>query len=236
MTDIGEPLRGNVAHPTRVGSTVRRDAGAWTPGVHALLHHLRRNGFDGVPRPLGFADDGREILDYIEGVDGRLVAPTEASLRSAMRLIRDFHDASVGFDAPRGTVWNAKSFTADRTGERAEIVGHNDLAPYNTIYRDGAAVAIVDWDFAAPSSRLWDFANAAWSFTPLYPSELAVRLGYNPDDTIARLRIVCDTYGIDDRARLLEVVETRLRATHDESHDYVRFVTENRHNWTRQLV
>ena len=230
-----EPLRGNVAHPVRVGNTVHRDAGGWTPTIHSLLEHLRGRGFEGAPRPIGLDDDGREVLEYIDGVDGRLVPPSDRSLRSAIRLIREMHDATVDFQAPPDAVWNAKPFTTDRSGERVEVIAHNDLAGYNTIYRDGLAVAIIDWDFAAPASRLWDLAHAAWSFTPLYPTELAVRLGYDPDRTIHRLRTICDTALIDDRRSFIDVVELRLRAAHEPTHDYVRFFAERRDEWRRQL-
>jgi hypothetical protein len=42
----------------RVGDTVRRPAGPWTPAVHALLDHLHGVGFHGAPRPLGLDDRG----------------------------------------------------------------------------------------------------------------------------------------------------------------------------------
>src|ERR1700750_1023228 len=45
---------GNVAAGVvRVGDTVRKPAGFWTPAVDALLTHVRRAGFAGAPRPLG---------------------------------------------------------------------------------------------------------------------------------------------------------------------------------------
>ena len=47
---------GNVAAGVvRVGGTVRKPAGFWTPAVEALLSHLRCSGFTGAPRPLGRA-------------------------------------------------------------------------------------------------------------------------------------------------------------------------------------
>jgi hypothetical protein len=88
----------------RVGDTVRRPAGPWTPAVHALLTHLHDVGFDGAPRPLGIDEQGREVLTFIPGtvawpnhfhlLDG------DAQLRRAARLIREFHDAVAGFSTP----------------------------------------------------------------------------------------------------------------------------------------
>jgi len=192
-------------------------------------------GFDGAPRPLGLDDHGREMLEWIDGVDGRMVTPTQASLRSAIALIRRLHDASASFVPPRGAVWNTQPFMVDRSGDDPDIIGHHDLATYNLIYRDSVAVAVIDWDFAGPSSRLWDFANAAWTFTPMYPDELLIRLGYDPEHRAQRFQVICDTYGVDDRQRLLELIGLRLRSTHDPSHEYVRFFDAHVDSWVREF-
>jgi hypothetical protein len=52
----------------RVGGTVRRPAGPWTRTVHAYLRHLERQGFSGAPRVLGFDEQGREVLSFLDGV------------------------------------------------------------------------------------------------------------------------------------------------------------------------
>ena len=235
MSDLIQPLRGNVANPIRVGNTVRRDSGPWTPAVHALLRHVRASGFDGAPLPLGLDEDGREVLEYIDGVDGREVAPSDANLRSAISLIRSIHDATVGFDSSN-RVWNTKRFMVDQTGDTDEIVAHNDLGTWNVIYRDERAVAIIDWDFAAPASRLWDLASATWCFTPMYPDDLIRRLGYDPSKRAGRFRIICDTYDVDDRLLLLDVIRLRLHASHPPDHDYVRFFEANMNEWKRDFA
>jgi len=58
---------GNVGGAVRAGNTVRRAAGRWTPAVHALLAHLAAKNLPGAPRPLGFDDQGREVLTFMEG-------------------------------------------------------------------------------------------------------------------------------------------------------------------------
>jgi hypothetical protein len=236
MSDLIQPLRGNVANPIRVGNTVHRDTGPWTPTVHALLRHIRERGFDGAPTPLGVNEDGREVLEYIEGVDEREIAPTEASLRSAISLIRRFHDATVGFDQSDRHVWNTQPFVVDQSGDAPEIVAHNDLGTWNLIYRDAVAVAIVDWDFAAPASRLWDLASATWCSTPMYPDSLIARLGYDPSERPRRFRIICDTYGVDDPRRLLDVIRLRLHASHPPDHDYVSFFESHLSAWKRDFL
>jgi hypothetical protein len=62
--DDEEPLSGgNVSDGVvRVGDTVRRPAGPWTPAVHALLTHLHDAGFDAAPRPLGLDDRWRGFV------------------------------------------------------------------------------------------------------------------------------------------------------------------------------
>src|SRR5262245_21022678 len=65
------PLRGgNVSTVHRVGDTVRRNTGPWTPAVHAMLRHLEYVGFTGSPRVLGVDERGREVLSYLEGECG----------------------------------------------------------------------------------------------------------------------------------------------------------------------
>jgi len=64
------PLPGggrSVVH--RRGDVVIRDAGPWTPAVHALLRHLEDAGFAAAPRLVGSGLDteGREMLTFIDG-------------------------------------------------------------------------------------------------------------------------------------------------------------------------
>src|ERR1039457_48578 len=99
MTDAETPLSGgNMSSGiVRVGDTVRRPAGPWTPAVHALLSHLHAAGFRGAPRPLGIDERGRETPSsppappagpaHFQLLDG------DGQLCRAARLIRDFHDA-----------------------------------------------------------------------------------------------------------------------------------------------
>jgi hypothetical protein len=62
------PLSGGlVTFVVRVGETVRRATGPWSPAVHALLRHLDDNGFDGASRFVGTDHRGREILTFNNG-------------------------------------------------------------------------------------------------------------------------------------------------------------------------
>jgi hypothetical protein len=62
-----EPLSGGgLTGAKRVGSTVHRATGPWTPAVHALLRHLERVGFE-APRVIGIDEEGREVLTFVAG-------------------------------------------------------------------------------------------------------------------------------------------------------------------------
>ncbi len=62
--EIEIPLPGGTVNEVvvRVGNTVRRSTGPWTPAVHALLRHLESVGFEYSPRVLGFDAKGREVF------------------------------------------------------------------------------------------------------------------------------------------------------------------------------
>jgi hypothetical protein len=56
---------GRAGGAVRVGDTVCRASGPWTPAVHALLSHLAGQKFAGSPRPLGTDRQGREMLTFL---------------------------------------------------------------------------------------------------------------------------------------------------------------------------
>lgn len=160
---------GNTGGAVRVGDTVRRTAGPWTPAVHALLAHLDAVGFAGAPRPLGLDDQGREVLTFLEGatVDSSKPWPgwvyAEKTLDQVARWLRSYHEAIADFVPPVGAVW--------REGARWSpglIVGHNDVAPYNAAWHKDTLAGFFDWDFAAPVTVEWDLAFTAFSWVPLH--------------------------------------------------------------------
>jgi hypothetical protein len=201
---------GNVTGATRVGTTVRRRTGPWTPAIHPLLRHLERVGFEAAPRVLDFDGQGREVLNYIEGEtssDPRVSFGTDEALAEVARLLLRYHDATTSFVPVLDAPWHFQA-GAPTTGE---VICNNDIAPWNTVVHDGQAVAFIDWDFATPGPRIWDVTHALWRFVPLYDG---------PDSgTVAeqsgRLRLFCDAYGLRDLAELLPTISRRQRALHD---------------------
>ena len=199
---------GNMTAVVRVGDTVRRTAGPWTPTVHAFLRHLRAAGFGLVPEPLGIDERGREILRLLPGAAPAYPFPayvwTDATLAAAASTLRAFHDAGAGF---AGTGWRWPP------AELVEVICHNDFAPYNLMFEDDRLTGVIDLDLVAPGPRIRDVAYAGYRFVPLTDPA-------NPDapfpgaaEQARRLTAFCETYG-DPRIRPAEVVSAaagRLR-------------------------
>ena len=196
--DSEEPLPGGVANQgrvVRVGDTVRRPPRRTAAATHALLRHLESVGFGGAPRFLGIDAEDREVLSYIAGSTVLPPYPewafTDEALASVAHLLRSFHEAVRDFDAAPH-VWPASPPAAFA----GELVSHNDLNLDNVVFRDGRAVALIDFDLASPGSRLWDVACAARLWAPLRP-DARIRDARRGRST-ERLRVFVDAYGADD--------------------------------------
>jgi aminoglycoside phosphotransferase (APT) family kinase protein len=77
---------------------------------------------------------------------------------------------------------------------------------------------MIDWDLARPGDPRDDLAFAAWQWAPLHhPGMLAGgELGHWEDpERERRLRLLVDTYGLEDRAGFLDRVVARMRASID---------------------
>lgn len=206
------PLLGGTANRGRVhrvGDTVRRPMRPTSDATHALLRHLERVGFDGAPWVLGVDAEGREVLSYVPGQAVTAPAPawglTDEALRSVGRLLRRFHDAAATFD-PTPYRWSHPAPAPfDGWG-----IAHNDPNLDNVVFRDGRAVALIDFDLAGPGSPVWDVAAAARLWAPLRdPVDTAdVRRGRE----LERTRILVDAYGLDDAGRAAFL--TALRDSH----------------------
>lgn len=202
-----ESFTGGLQQVVKIGSTVRRQTGPWTPLVHDLLRQVRDRGFTGAPRPLGLDDQGREILTFLPGVVGAYPmtpgARSEQALVSAARLLRQYHDATSGFAERHPKGWQLPS------REPVEVVCHGDFGPHNCVLDGSRVVGVIDFDTAHPGPRLWDVAYAVYRFAPLAPDgKLA--------EQARRARLFCDSYGLGaERAHLVPAVENRLDALVD---------------------
>jgi hypothetical protein len=205
-----EVLHGGVANAgavVRRGEHVLRPSNPHTGSIHRFLTTLHETGFDGASVPVGVDPDGRERLLFIPGEVAVAPLPAwfqaDAVLASIADLMRRFHEAARSFD-PTGESWSDEM--EDPAG--GPVVVHNDVCPENVVFRDGVAVALIDFDFAAPGRPVHDLASMARMCGPVDDDTSAARLGWGPVDQPARLRLVADTYGLDadGRHELLDVL------------------------------
>jgi hypothetical protein len=214
--DVEELPGGNLSRVVRVGDTVRRPAGAWTPAVHALLDHLERKAFDAAPTAHGLDDEGREVLSYLPGETAGDAKPwpawcwSEETLRGVARLLRRYHDSVADFAPAADAAWRL----SPRPLRPGEVVCHNDVAPYNLVQRPDGRLALIDWDVAGPGPAVDDVAFAARSFAPLHPDDECLQLGFGqPQERGRRLRVFLDEYGLAERDDFVERVQARLNAS-----------------------
>jgi hypothetical protein len=209
-----QPLTGGIANAgkvVRVGAHVLRPSSPHSGSIHAFLRAVRHAGFSGAPMPVGLEEDGRERLEFIDGEVPDTPYPTwsqsDTALASVARLLRELHDAARSFD-PRGHTWSEA--LADPAG--GVVVCHNDVELSNVVFRDGIAVALLDFEFAAPGRPVYDLAQLARLCVPIEDDVDQARLGWQPADRPARLRLVADAYGLDEegRAELLPALDDAL--------------------------
>ncbi len=199
---------GNVGGALRIGKTVRRATGPWSPSVHGLLEHLRRSGLVAVPLVFGADERGREVLGYLDGrvpdVNGELIATD--TLADAMRWLRRFHDVVADY-RPAG-VWR----TTNRPLDADEIICHHDFAPYNVALggpADGErVVGVFDWDMAGPGRPIDDLAFAAWNWVPLFRD-------VGTSVSARRLEVMASAYAGVAAVEILDHVVPRLQRSVD---------------------
>jgi hypothetical protein len=197
---------GNSTLVTRVGHTVRRGTGPWTPAVHAFLDALRAAGVAEVPEALGIDEHGREILTFLPGDAAHYPLPQwvwdPSILHGAGTLLRRIHDAGAGL-ARADLQWQLP------THHPVEVVCHNDAAPYNMVFRDEQLVGLIDFDTASPGPRIWDFAYLAYRLVPLGENGGEDAPGEN--DRWSRLDALIKAYGVQFGHRdVFETLTIRL--------------------------
>ncbi|WP_315095139.1 phosphotransferase [uncultured Cellulomonas sp.] len=198
---------GNVGGAVRVGDTVRRPTGPWTPAVHELLRFLDDAGLGRIPRVLGIDDRDREILTFLPGrvLDIGRETLSDAQVRSAMAWLREYHATVAGF--PRDSRrWRF----LERALAPGEIVCHHDTAMYNMAFDGEELAGVFDWDVAGPGIPLDDVAIFAWNGAVLFPDADA-------DEVAHGLRTTADGYGggLDPHA-LLDHVLVRMTGAADK--------------------
>jgi aminoglycoside phosphotransferase (APT) family kinase protein len=173
--------------------------------VFDLLHHLEREGFAGAPRALGFDEQGREILTYIEGEVAAQRQPGHPGggdlpdyvwrddvLVHLGALLRTYHDAAATFP------WAGREWLLE-TCQPVETICHNEVFPWNTVFREGVPVAFIDWDTAAPGPRAWEMGFVAWHWVPFWHDKLCQTAGLPTGvaEKARRFRLLLDAYGLE---------------------------------------
>jgi hypothetical protein len=208
----------------RIGDTVRRPLRPFSLTVQAYLAHLRDVGFAGAPLPLGVDEQGREVLSFVPGEVHRHPIPPEAAgddvLVALARLIRALHEASAGWVPPADAVWGGSPASRGRIAAQAELVGHRDYATGNVVFRDGLPAALIDFDLAMPTTRLYDIANALWYWAPFKWGDPRDRAPALADADIPhRVAVFADAYGMTpgQRAELAPLAVEIARRYHEDS-------------------
>lgn len=197
----------------RVGDTVRRPVSDASPRVRRLLDFLQSAGFQGAPRFLGIDDSGRDTLSFVPGDTAGRPWPSwvadESSAISVARLVRAYDDAVQPLGVPG---WARADDAADPLGCPGSIAGpatflaHMDITPENVVFRDGTAVALIDFDLLRPATRAEEVANlllwwGAWM--PVADRDPVMR----GVDAASRAAMLVDAYGLGpaDRAKIVGV-------------------------------
>src|SRR5207248_6215100 len=141
-----EVLHGGVANAgavVRAGGHVLRPSNEHSASILEFLSELELAGFRGAPIPVGLEPDSRERLCFIPGDVAVPPYPdwaqTDNALASVAVLIRSLHDVSAVVDTDAMT-WSSEM--ADPAG--GPVICHNDVCLENVVFREGAAVALLD--------------------------------------------------------------------------------------------
>lgn len=214
--------KGNLSDVIQVGNIIYRDIKPQSKSIHRLLLHLEKMGIQFCPRFLGLNDNNQEMLSFVEGEtiedypEINDIHKKIITVQMAAKMLREYHDATLDFKRFPEDIW----FLNYEGKLQAEVICHNDFAPYNVTFNGNLPIGVIDFDTACPAPRIWDVAYAVYRFVPLGMTV------YNPDTKKYRryditldcserkllLRTFLDTYGIGDASEVLENVIMRLQA------------------------
>ena len=191
----------------------------YTAGTHALLKHLESVGFRGAPRSFGWDSKGRHLVEWVDGIRADHPQAPDAALdpENIGAFMREMHDALESFVPPPDVMWFEGLLAP---GE--DLIVHQDIAPSNIVVAPDGRLVAIDWDAAAPGTRLWDLAHAAHAFAPLSRDGLGAQLSA---DRLARF---ADGYGLSavDRQELLPLLAVRSESMY-EYLDHMRVTGES---------
>jgi len=136
------------------------------------------------------------VVSFIEGEVSNYplstAARSQTALVSAGKLLRAFHEATLGFAAITD---DTVDWMLPARHPRA-VMCHGDFAPYNTVLRGETAVGLIDFDTAHPGPREWDIAYGLYRWSAFHHPETDGVFG-SIDEQIARAVQFCVAYGLD---------------------------------------
>lgn len=226
-----------------VDGTVRRPRRPNSEAVQRFLSKLRVTGCSVVPDALGFDTQGRETLSFVRGdVPRRPLPPfaeTGETLYEIGVLLRQFRVAAESYKPNPADRWFAKP--AIPGAFTAPVVGHNDIDFGNVVFQDAKPIALIDFDYAAPSDIVWEVAVAAFYLVPLRDTEDTSRDAGTVRARLAALLEGCGL-GAPDRGCLPEAVVAFHAHRHERALAAGRLTPawQKRHEqdarWLRQLT
>ncbi|MCU1688421.1 MAG: hypothetical protein JWN20_349 [Jatrophihabitantaceae bacterium] len=197
----------------RIGDTVRRPRLPVSDFVATVLEHLELMNFAGAPRYLGIDSKGRQALSFVPGEVAMRPSPgwagDDATVVSVARLIRRFDDAMQTMPmtaTASSAVWPDPPGAPASIADPPQFIGHRDITPGNVVFRDGEAVALIDFDSAGPTTRVQEVVNLLQWWAPLMPvSDRPASLANV--DAFARTALIVEEYGLveDERHRVVPV-------------------------------
>lgn len=197
---------GEVNEVVRVGDTVHRTAGEWTPSVQRVLAHLRGVGFDLAPVPMGIDARGREVVSWLPGTTGALPWPPvllrEEGVHEVAAAVVHLDEALRTYEGRPDDVWRHGGVP----GAGSTTLRHGDLGLWNTVWQGDRLTGIIDWDYLEPAPPLWDLAQLCWYVLPVRPTRWAEH-GFDAEpDLDRRLSVVAEHARCRPRD-LLEVLD-----------------------------
>jgi hypothetical protein len=211
---VVELPKGDVtAGVVRIGDTVRRPHQPSSEFVAAFLEHLASVGFDAAPRYLGRDRQGRDVLTFLDGdVPGDPVpawAAADGVLPSVGALVRRLHEAADGWVPALAPPTVPDRPPAPLPDGESRLISHRDVTPQNVIFRNGAAVGLVDFDLVGVTTRAIDLANTAMHWVPLRdPADRDAV--YDGIDVAGRIALLVDGYSIAGNDRRGDVDAARF--------------------------
>lgn len=211
---VAPALDPNTPAPQRGSTPIDREAVSvhapdpYSAATHALLTHLESVGFRGAPRSFGWDADGRHLVEWVEGIRADHPRAPDAALdpQRIGAFMREMHDALSSFEPPAGVQW-----FEGLPGPGADLIIHQDISPANILVTTDGRLVAIDWDAAAPGTRLWDIAHAAHAFAPLSKG------GLDPQAAADRLARFADGYGLnlEQRKQLVPLLAMRSESMYD---------------------